>query len=80
MDVSVGLETAQGTILAEGFCWNTDERTRALSERFRAQNGTMPSANHAGAYSAVRHGLKAVAAARGDEAGAVIPKMREVPI
>ena len=81
MDVrSIGLEAAQGTILAEGFYWDLDDRTRAFSERFRARNGTMPSTNHAGIYSAVRHYLKAVAAARSDEAGTVIAKMREVPI
>ncbi len=81
MDVKgVGLQAAQGTILAEGFYWDLDDRTRAFSERFRAQNGTMPSTNHAGIYSAVRHYLKAVAAARSDEARTVIAKMREVPI
>ena len=81
MDVKgIGLETAQGTILSEGFYWNLDERTRVFSERFRAQNGTMPSTNHAGIYSAVRHYLKSVAAARSDDAKAVIPMMRKLPI
>ena len=81
MDVrSVGLEAAQGTVLTEGFYWNLDERTRAFSERFKAQNGTVPSAIHAGIYSAVRHYLKAVAAARSDEARTVVSRMREIPI
>ena len=81
MDVKgIGLQAAQGTILAEGFYWNLDDRTRAFSERFRAQNGTMPSTNHAGIYSAVRHYLKSVAAARSDEAKSVIAAMRGVPI
>ena len=81
MDVrSVGLEAAQGTVLTEGFYWNLDERTRAFSERFKAQNGTVPSAIHAGVYSAVRHYLKAVAAARSDEARTVVSRMREIPI
>lgn len=81
MDVrSIGLETAQGTILAEGFYWNLDDRTRSFSERFRARNGTMPSTNHAGIYSTVRYYLKSVAAARSDDARTVVAKMREVPI
>jgi branched-chain amino acid transport system substrate-binding protein len=81
MDVKgVGLEAAQGTVLTEGFYWNLDERTRAFSERFKAQNGTVPSAIHAGVYSSVRHYLKAVAAAKSDEARTVIAKMRELPI
>lgn len=81
MDVkSVGLAAAQGTILTEGFYWNLDERTRAFSERFKAVHGAVPSAIQAGVYSSVRHYLKAVAAAKSDEAGTVIARMREVPI
>jgi branched-chain amino acid transport system substrate-binding protein len=81
MDVkSVGLASAQGTILTEGFYWNIDERTRAFSERFKAVHGAVPSAIQAGVYSSVRHYLKAVVAAKSDEAKTVIAKMREVPI
>lgn len=81
MDVkSVGLASAQGTILTEGFYWNIDERTRAFSERFKAAHGAVPSAIQAGVYSSVRHYLKAVIAAKSDEAKTVIAKMREVPI
>ncbi|MFC5396452.1 ABC transporter substrate-binding protein [Bosea vestrisii] len=81
MDVkSVGLASAQGTILTEGFYWNIDERTRAFSERFKTAHGAVPSAIQAGVYSSVRHYLKAVAAAKSDEAKTVIAKMRELPI
>lgn len=81
MDVkSVGLAAAQGTILTEGFYWNIDERTRAFSERFKAAHGAVPSAIQAGVYSSVRHYLKAVVAAKSDEAKTVIARMREVPI
>ena len=81
MDVKgIGLEVAQGTILSESFYWDVDERTRAFSEWFRAQNGTVPSTNHAGIYSAVRHYLKAVAATRSDEAKTVMAAMRTIPI
>lgn len=81
MDVkSVGLAAAQGTILTEGFYWNLDERTRAFSERFKAVHGAVPSAIQAGVYSSVRHYLKAVAAAKSDEARMVIARMREIPI
>ena len=81
MDVkSVGLETAQGAVVTEGFYWDLDERTRAFSNRFKAEHGAMPSAIQAGIYSAVRHYLKAVAAAKSDDAKTTIAKMREVPI
>lgn len=81
MDIrSLGLATAQGAVLTEGFYWNLDERTRAFSARFRAQNGTVPSAIHAGIYSSVLHYLKAVAATRSAEPKTIIAKMREIPI
>lgn len=81
MDVkSVGLAAAQGTVLTEGFYWNLDDRTRAFSERFQALRGAVPSAIQAGVYSSLRHFLKAVAAARSDDAATVIAKMRELPI
>ncbi len=77
---SVGLETAQGTIVTEAFYWNLDDRTRAFAERFRARHPTMPSASHAGVYSSVLHYLKAVAATGSDEAKTVIAKMHELPV
>ena len=81
MDVrGVGLATAQGTIVTDGFYWNLDDRSRAFSERFRARHGAMPTPNQAGVYSSVLHYLKAVAASRSDEAGTVIAKMHELPI
>ena len=81
MDVhGVGLEVAQGLVLSEAFYWDVDDRTRAFSERFRALNGTMPSTNHAGIYSGVRHYLKAVAATRSTVPAVVIPAMRAIPI
>lgn len=81
MDVhGVGLEVAQGLVLSEAFYWDVDDRTRAFSERFRALNGTMPSTNHAGIYSGVRHYLKAVAATRSTVPAVVIAAMRAIPI
>ena len=81
MDVrSLGLDTAQGTLLTEGFYWDLDDGTRAFSARFRAAHGTVPSAIHAGIYSAVRHYLKAAAAAGTDEAQSVMAKMHEMPV
>ena len=81
MDVrSVGLETAQGMLLTEGFYWDLDERSRRFSQRFKGLHGAMPSTNQAGVYSVVRHYLKAAAAARTDEAGAVMAKMHELPV
>ncbi|WP_029004885.1 ABC transporter substrate-binding protein [Azorhizobium doebereinerae] len=77
---SVGLPVAQGTVLTEGFYWNLDDGTRAFSERFKTEQGAMPSAIQAGVYSSVLHYLKAVAAAKSDDAATVVAKMRELPI
>ncbi len=77
---SLGLDASQGTLLTEGFYWDLDERTRAFSQRFAAKNGGMPSMIHAGIYSSVKHYLKAVAAAKTEDAKTVIKKMRELPI
>lgn len=77
---SVGLPVAQGTLLTEGFYWNLDDGTRAFSERFKKEQGAMPSAIQAGVYSSILHYLKAVAAAKSDDAKTVVAKMRELPI
>ena len=72
---------AVGATLAEGFYWDLDEGTRAWSARFEAAYGRgKPSMIHAGAYSATRHYLRAVAAARSDEARTVVRRMHRIPI
>ena len=76
----LGLAAAAGTVLTEGFYWDSDDGTRAFSRRFLARQGAMPSQIQAGLYSAVRHYLKAVAASRGTDARAVVRKMHELPI
>lgn len=78
---SVGLETAQGLILAEAFYWDLSDETRAFSKRFQERNrGRAPTSAQAGVYSSVGHYLKAVKAAGTTEPGAVMAKMKELPI
>jgi len=77
---SLGLQTAQGMILTDGFYWDRDEDARAFSRRFFEQMHHMPTMIHAGVYSEVTHYLKAVQAAGTDEARAVVAKMRALPI
>ncbi len=58
---ALGLETAQGLILAESFYWDRDDATRAWSEKFAAKHkGAKPTMVHAGVYSSVLHYLKAI--------------------
>jgi branched-chain amino acid transport system substrate-binding protein len=77
---SMGLETAQGLVLTNGFYWDRDDETRAFSKRFFAKMGRMPHMGDAGDYSSTTHYLKAIAAAGTDEAKAVMAKMREMPV
>jgi branched-chain amino acid transport system substrate-binding protein len=77
---SLGLQTAQGMILTDGFYWDRDEDARKFSRRFLEQMHHMPTMIHAGVYSEVTHYLKAVQAAGTDEAKAVVAKMRALPI
>ena len=69
---SIGLKAAEGLTFVTGFYWDRDAATRAWSQRFFARHQRMPTQAQAAVYSAVRHYLRAVAAAGTDEAKAVM--------
>jgi branched-chain amino acid transport system substrate-binding protein len=77
---SLGLENAQGLILASAFYWDMTDETRAWSKRFIARVNKVPTMANAGVYGAVLHYLKAIEAAKTDEAKATVSKMKELPI
>ena len=78
---SLGLKTAQGLTITTGFYWDLNDETRAWSKKFGARmGGKMPTMTQAGVYSGVMHYLKAIEAAKTDEAKAVVAKMKEMPI
>jgi branched-chain amino acid transport system substrate-binding protein len=77
---SVGLETAQGLLLAEAYYWDLNDETRAFSKRFMERMKRVPSAVQAGTYSSVTHYLKAVKAAGTTDSAAVIKIMKDTPI
>ena len=77
---SMGLQNAQGLKFVTAFYWDRDEESRAWSRRFFARHGKMPTMAQASVYSAIRHYLRAIAAAGTDEAKAVMAKMREIPV
>ncbi|MHC2178539.1 branched-chain amino acid transport system substrate-binding protein [Bradyrhizobium diazoefficiens] len=66
---SIGLETAQGLLLAEAFYWDLNDDTRAFSKRFTERMKRPPTSAQAGVYSSVTHYLKAVKAAGHDGCG-----------
>jgi len=77
---ALGLQAAQGLMFTEGFYWNLDDQTRDWSKKFEAKAGKKPTMVQAGVYSAVKHYLKAVEAAKTDDSDKVAAKMRELPV
>jgi branched-chain amino acid transport system substrate-binding protein len=76
----VGLETAQGLLLAEAFYWDLNDETRAFSKRFMERMKRVPTSAQAGVYSSVLHYLQAVKAAGTTDPAAVMKIMKATPI
>jgi len=77
---SVGLETAQGLLLAEAFYWDLNDQTRAFTKRFMARTKRVPTSAQAGVYSSVTHYLQAVKTAGTTDPEAVMKVMKATPI
>lgn len=78
---ALGLQDAQGLMLADSFYWNMTDETRAWSERFMERfDGRAPGSLQAAVYGAVMHYLKAVEATGTDDAAVVAEAMRQMPI
>jgi branched-chain amino acid transport system substrate-binding protein len=77
---SIGLEIGQGMTYLTGFTWNYDDASRAFAQKFFERHKAMPTMGQAGVYSAVRHYLRAVDAAKTLDAAAVAEKMRDMPV
>ena len=78
---ALGVPVAQGIVLTEAWYWDMNDNNRAWTKRWQVERpGKIPTANHAGVYSAVTHYLKAIEALKSDSDGrAVAAKMRELP-
>jgi branched-chain amino acid transport system substrate-binding protein len=77
---ALGAAATQGMFLVEPFYWNLDDLSRQWSKRFFDKFGKMPNFVQAGAYSAVTNYLKAVQAAKTDDAAAVMKQLKSMPI
>ena len=75
----VGLQTAQGLLVAGAFYWDLNDDTRAFSKRFMQRIGRPPTAAQAGVYSSVMHYLQAVKAAGTTDAAPVMKIMKADP-
>lgn len=77
---ALGLEIAQGTLLATPFYWNLNDGTRAFAQRFFKQRQRMPNFIQAGDYSSTLTYLKAVQAAGTTDAQPVMAKLHRARI
>ncbi len=77
---ALGLKTAQGLTLTEGFYWNRDDKTRAWARRFFEKAKKMPSMAHAGVYSSTLNYLKAVEKTGSDDAQTVMKHLKSTTI
>ena len=80
LDNSLGLKTAQGLLITEGYYWDKDDLSREFGKKFFARMNRMPTMNQASTYSATMHYLKAVKAAGTKDTKTVMAKMRELPV
>jgi len=76
----LGLDTAQGTTVTEGFYWDRDDESRAFGQKFMERTGRMPNMVQAGTYSAVTQYLKAIDKVGTDETEAVSKLLHEMPV
>ncbi|WP_158969956.1 ABC transporter substrate-binding protein [Chachezhania sediminis] len=77
---AIGLDAANGLIVAESFYWDRDDETRAFSKRFSDVYGRVPTQSQADAYSAVTHYLRAAEAAGSDDGRTVTAQMKTMPV
>jgi branched-chain amino acid transport system substrate-binding protein len=77
---SIGLDIAQGVIVADSFYWDFSDNTREFSKAFKTRHGEIPTGQQACQYSALLNYLNAVAivgAAEAKKSGrAVLKQMR----
>lgn len=77
---AMGLDAANGMVFAAAWEPGATPTSEAWTKRFVAQHKKAPNDIQVGVYSGVLHYLRAVEAAKTDDADAVIAKMRATPV
>ena len=77
---SLGLKTAQGLYLTDGWYWDLNPDTRAFAKRFFAKVNREPTMDQGGAYSATLTYLKAVKAAGTTDSDKVMAELKKTKI
>ncbi|MEG0938676.1 MAG: ABC transporter substrate-binding protein [Comamonas sp.] len=77
---SLGLKLTQGINLTEAWYWDSNEKTRAWSQRFQGKMKKMPTSMQAASYSAALQYLLAVKAAGTDQTERVMAQLKKQKI
>ena len=77
---SLGLNTAQGMLLTDGWYWDYNDETRAFGRRYFEKMKRMPTMVQAGVYSTVTNYLKAVQQAKTDDRDKVMAVLKSMKI
>jgi branched-chain amino acid transport system substrate-binding protein len=78
---ALGLKTTAGMSFTVGWYWDYNDSNRAFAKRFMKEfKGKAPTSVQAGVYSATMQYLKAIEAAKTDDAAAVMKQMKSVTI
>lgn len=77
--VALGLDVAQGLLVAEGWFADRDDESRAFEKRFQDKDGRSPTLTQTVSYASALHYLKAVKEAGTDDGAAVNAMMRQLP-
>lgn len=77
---ALGLKLTQGINLTEAWYWDSNDKTRAWSQRFQNKMKKMPTSMQAASYSAALQYLLAVKAAGTDQAERVMTQLKQQKI
>jgi branched-chain amino acid transport system substrate-binding protein len=77
---ALGLDTAQGLYLTDGWYWDLNDKSRAFAKRFFDKTGAMPTYNQAAYYSATLTYLNAVKAAGTTDADKVMEELHKTKV
>ncbi|RZT29552.1 ABC transporter substrate-binding protein [Cupriavidus agavae] len=77
---SLGLKNTEGLLMTDSWYWDMNDDTRKFANRFFGKMKKMPSSLQAADYSAVSNYLKAVEAAKTDDADKVMAQLKQMKL
>lgn len=77
---TLGLQNAQGMLVAQTFYWDMNDETRAWSKRYMARTNRAPNDTQASLYSAIQHYLRGVKTLNDDDPSKVMAWMYANPL